>query len=511
MKKLFIVACPITALFILMGHGAICQNWAGPDTMICQGQGAVLGLESAPNDYCYSWSPATGLSSTSDKRPTAKPPNTTIYTLTATGPDFSNRVVDQVKVTVALGGITLSPSYTDGDSTMNQAAAHLSHRPPGTTIVWSLGEPDLGCDIDPQSGKISYCHLDGTVMVKASVDGDEDCFAEAPFDVNAGVKRVWAIDTAHSNRRASNGGTLHLLGHNAVQIKAEPNTGESFPENQPDWTGSTVLPPDPNDDDWIHDSGTPSTMFLTAGGKSVNVERHQPVEGTLGSLSHTFGTVVTYLAEKLKPSEEMTQGFSYEEYQTTACVPLDMGLDHNFSVKVTDVEKFASPMLGLKTAMEGELNASLTAKICFPPPYSSPPNPLFMYSTYVFGSGTVKLNAGISKDESKAVNPQWEVDSLNFSGEIKLGVGGEAGLTIPPNDIFGIVGSVAGEVIIGLDPTFTTQHVKTVVKLEPLVIEGSFKVFWMNPDNTVIELAGKYNLLDPIESQPFLTLDLSGL
>jgi hypothetical protein len=48
-----------------------------------------------------------------------------------------------------------------------------------------------------------------------------------------------------------------------------------------------------------------------------------------------------------------------------------------------------------------------------------------------------------------------------------------------------------------------------VVKIEPLVIEGSLQVFWLNPDNKVINLAGKYNLLDPLESQPFTTIDFT--
>ena len=57
-----------------------------------------------------------------------------------------------------------------------------------------------------------------------------------------------------------------------------------------------------------------------------------------------------------------------------------------------------------------------------------------------------------------------------------------------PGDVFGVQGSLAGEIIIGLDPNFSSAGIKTVVKIEPLVIEGSLKVFWLNPDNTVINL-----------------------
>lgn len=495
----------LLSAFTLLCFNGAAQQWAGPDTTICQGAGAMLGLSSAPDDYCYNWSPAEGLSSTSVKRPTANPSKTTEYTLVAIGPDFSNKVVDKVKVSVNLGGVVMAPSYTEPDGTANQAHAHLTVKEPGTTIDWSIEGEDHGCVINPVTGNISYCNSAGDVTIRATDATNEECYAEGTFRVNVGVKQVYAIDNTHPTRKATEGDTLYLVGHNDVKLKAIPNDGESFTDDQPDWTGSTVLPSDPNAKEWVHSEGTPTLMHIVAGGKSVNVARIQPSEVAITNIIQSLDVLLSILEEVCEPSDDLEGGYDPDQ---SVCQPLDMGFDHNLSFKSIPVEKFNSPKKGLKEQLEGEISAGLTAKVCFPPPYSSAPNPLFMWSTYVFGSGTAKLNAGISRDESLASPANWQVDSLNFSGELKFGVGGEVGVYVP-GDFIGIQGSLAGEIIIGLDPTFSSAGIKTVVKIEPLVVEGSLKVFWLNPDNAVINLAGKYNLLDPYESQPFTTVDFA--
>ncbi len=481
------------------------QEWAGPDTSVCQGAGALLGVSSAPNDYCYNWTPAEGLSSTTAKRPTANPSKTTEYTLVAIGPDFSNKVVDKVKVTVELGGVVTAPSYTEPDGTTNQAHAHLTVKEPGTSIEWSIEGENHGCVINPTTGNISYCNSAGEVTIRATDATNEECYAEGTFRVNVGVKQVYAIDETHPTRKATNGDTLYLIGHNDVKLKAIPNDGESFTEDQPDWTASTVQPPSPNAAEWSHSEGSPSFMHIEAGGKSVNVARIQPTEVTLTNIVHTLNTLLKMLEQFCSPSSDLAVGYDPDK---SVCEPLHMGFTHNLTYKQIPVEKFNSPKKGLKEQLEGEINGSLTAKVCFPPPYSSAPNPLFMWSTYVFGSGTTKLNAGVSKDESLASPASWQVDELNFSGTLKFGVGGEVGVYVP-GDFFGIQGTLLGDITISIDPTFSSPLINSTVKIEPLVIEGSLKVFWLNPDNTVINLTGKYNLLDPLESQPFKTLDLT--
>lgn len=76
-------------IFFLLTYSCItrAQDWAGPDTVICGGTGVMLGLPSAPEDYCYHWTPVVGLSSAFAKRPLAQPQKTTEYTLTAVAPD----------------------------------------------------------------------------------------------------------------------------------------------------------------------------------------------------------------------------------------------------------------------------------------------------------------------------------------------------------------------------------------------------------------------------------------
>lgn len=74
---------------------------AGPDVGICPGASAVIGLTTTGGvpPITYSWTPATGLSSTTIARPTASPAVTTTYTLTVTdGNGCSN--TDDVTVTV---------------------------------------------------------------------------------------------------------------------------------------------------------------------------------------------------------------------------------------------------------------------------------------------------------------------------------------------------------------------------------------------------------------------------
>ncbi len=61
---------------------------AGPDIALCRGYSTMIGGSPAASGgtppYTYSWSPATGLSSTTISNPIATPTGTTVYTLTVT-------------------------------------------------------------------------------------------------------------------------------------------------------------------------------------------------------------------------------------------------------------------------------------------------------------------------------------------------------------------------------------------------------------------------------------------
>lgn len=482
--------------------GSFAQNWAGPDTTICQGVGAMLGLESAPDEYCFHWTPEAGLSSPFEKRPIAKPSQTQEYTLVAIGPDFSNKVVDKVKVIVATGGVVLTPTYTEPDGSQNQSQASLTSKPAGASIIWSIeGEDHHGCTINPSTGKISGCNEFGDVKIRAKISGNEDCFADGTFRVNAGVKEVYAIDNQHPKRKATNNDTLHILGHNDVKIKAIKNDGEEFGEDQPDWTGSTVLPPDPHAVEWVNEDSSPAVYLFQAGQKKVYVQRHQPVQVGAGSLFHSLNTIFTALGYWLKPPETISMGFKYSETQTSACKPYDAKFKHSINFEYTTVEKKDSPDIGKNWTIEGEAGAEATGKICFPPPYSSVPNPLFMWSTYLSMTGGATINISASKDESKKVPAEWVPNDVTATSSLKVGIGGEVGLFIP-GDIFlaqgSLFGGIAAQAVIGAN----SDSVSLSLKFEPLIIEASLKVWYLNPNNTVVELKGKYNVMDPLSMPP---------
>ncbi len=79
---------------------------AGPDKEIIAGNSTTLdgSASGGSGNYTFSWSPATGLSSTTSATPTASPTETTVYTLTVTDEDDTSKTAtDTVEVTVTTG------------------------------------------------------------------------------------------------------------------------------------------------------------------------------------------------------------------------------------------------------------------------------------------------------------------------------------------------------------------------------------------------------------------------
>lgn len=509
MKNRILFSTAIGLWLLTWAQGMNAQNWAGPDTTICQSNGVVLGTNETPDEYCFHWSPATGLSDITAKRPFAQPDKTTEYTLVAIGPDFSNKVVDKVKVTVATGGVVLAPSFTEPDGRVNQAHAHLTSKPGGAVVIWSIEGPDYGCVINSTTGNISYCNSPGEVTIRATISGDEDCYAEGTFLVNVGVKQVYAIDAQHPTRKATEGGTLHLVGHNDVKLKAIPNDGESFGDEQPDWTGSTVLPPTPYVEEWIHDEGLPLQLHIEAGGKTVNVQRHQPNQVSVGGFSHTLITLFNAVKNFIKPPESVTKGHQFKPNATSACSPYSAKFDHNIAFKSVDCERFNSPELGVLRTLEGEISAKVTGKICFPFPWSSPPNPVFVWSSYIVAEGGAAFGISAAYDESKEYPAEWRPkQAFTATSSLKLGVGGEAGLLLP-GDVFGITGSIFGGTSIQTNIIVDLDSVSIGAKWEPVYVEGGLKVWFNNPNNQVLALGDKMLIMDPVALKPRRVVDLT--
>ncbi|MBX7181011.1 MAG: PKD domain-containing protein [Bacteroidia bacterium] len=104
---------------------------AGSDNSICAGASYNI---NASGGVSYSWSPATGLSSTSIPNPAASPANTTTYTLTATDA-FGCTATDDITITV--NPLPLADAGTDAAICQN-ALAFLNGSG-GGTYVWSPG------------------------------------------------------------------------------------------------------------------------------------------------------------------------------------------------------------------------------------------------------------------------------------------------------------------------------------------------------------------------------------
>ncbi|MEI6882635.1 MAG: fibronectin type III domain-containing protein, partial [Bacteroidota bacterium] len=79
---------------------------AGTGTTICQGSNTILGASSTDPDYVYTWSPSTGLSTTSGAAPTASPTSSTLYTVRGTNPNTGCTASDTVRVRVSLAPTT---------------------------------------------------------------------------------------------------------------------------------------------------------------------------------------------------------------------------------------------------------------------------------------------------------------------------------------------------------------------------------------------------------------------
>lgn len=107
---------------------------AGVDKTICNGASTAIG-STAVAGTTYSWSPATGLSSTTVSNPTANPTATTTYTVTATLTSTGCTKTDQVVVTVnpaAVANAGPDRSICVGGNVILGVAPIA-----GTTYLWS--------------------------------------------------------------------------------------------------------------------------------------------------------------------------------------------------------------------------------------------------------------------------------------------------------------------------------------------------------------------------------------
>jgi trimeric autotransporter adhesin len=130
-----------TTTYTVTGTTGTCSNTAtvtvtvtplaltlSPNTTICNGGSTTLTAGGASN---YSWSPPTGLSSTSGTSVTASPATTTTYTVSGTSGSCSSSLSVTVTVTPVTVTVTPNTSICDGSSTTLTAGGGA------TNYTWS--------------------------------------------------------------------------------------------------------------------------------------------------------------------------------------------------------------------------------------------------------------------------------------------------------------------------------------------------------------------------------------
>ncbi|WP_201983294.1 T9SS type A sorting domain-containing protein [Hymenobacter rubidus] len=250
---------------------------AGPDRVLCSGQSAQLGA--APvTGLVYSWSPSTGLSSTTSAQPTVTRTNTgtapitTTYTLTAVSPtgcvgSSTVRVTVNPAVTVNAGP---AQAFCSGGSAQLGGAAPVT----GYTYSWS-----------PTTGLSSATAAQPTVTLTNTTG--------AP------------ITTTYILTASSNG----CSNTSQVAVTVNPLTSAAFAYNAASYCQSSANPTPTV-------SGTAGGTFTSATGLSLNAST-----GAINLAASTAGTyTVTYSVGSPCPSSSTQQvtvatpgaaGFSY--------------------------------------------------------------------------------------------------------------------------------------------------------------------------------------------------------
>ena len=507
--KLYYIICLLT--LPLLAHS---QIWTGPDVELCGStEGVMIGIENAPSEYCYQWSPTTGIQgSPSDARILVKPEETTTYTLVVTGANFTFRQEENVKVTVDFGSVEFNPSFTKPNGESNQSTAIVTNNPGNHPFTWSIvetGMAALGCTINSTSGEISGCTSAGEITVRATRTDFPVCKTQATFRVNQGVKDIIATDLSMDNglRVAKTGETLVLVSRNGVKFEAIPNDNETFGPDDITWTGPSA--PSGGVTMWTSDQGTPLSFDVAANDKSVHVIRKPANEEALTINGNNFIGMLEAIIAKFKPNRKVS-GLD----EVGSCLPPFKKDKFEFSINLKEeaVNKFNSPEEGIKQTIEGQVSGGIEGKVCFPPPYSSAPNPFGYYYTYAFLAGALKVAVSGSVDEGASTNPEWifnGLEGISVEGELKAGLGADFGATLP-GEFLTVNGQIRGSAAITLATQWRSPHIEYKFKIEPLIVEGNLSVWFTNPNNPIIgPISKKYNIIDAYDPPfaPLFTLD----
>ncbi len=491
-------------------------DYAGPDQVACQGDGAHIG-NASPGNVCYTWDATEGLDPNDihNSFPTVHPDHTTTYTVHVVGNNFSFTATDQVKVIVHFGGLVINPAYIKlSDNTTNQATATLTVNDGNDPITWAItGAGSTGCLID-QNGVISGCTGTGSVNVVATSQTHPDCFAKKILEINGGVKDVTASDNANEGRIAHKGEKLYLVGPNTggpagtAKFTAVPNENSNFPAGQPAWSGP-YMPPAGQEVSWDSPQlpiGTYAESAGTPDPKTVTVQVVGPNEINIQLSVNTV--LVNQLIAKIKGEAKPSNStFCDSPFAITLPTITATG-------KLYNVPKFKDLNYATKKEVAIDIPGfTMTGCMYFPcctggVRFSQ--NIFVFYYTYFGSSLKFNINLAGSIDPSTSANPQWELANPTISVTGKL----EAGVRVE-GDLGGFAGVIAGA-SLSTEGKLEARKATGQPKLEwnaswgGLVGKITAAVWYQTLDNA-IGVEFQRNLVNGSETGWMTLYDMSGL
>ncbi|HLD58093.1 MAG TPA: hypothetical protein VI977_00425 [archaeon] len=160
---------------------------AGPDKTITLGGSTTLdgSASGGKKSYKYSWTPTTGLSSSTSKIPTASPTTTTTYTLTVTDRAL-NTATDTVTVTVQSTAGTLSVTPATGLNSAGNLGGPFSPSSQtytlintgGTGINWTAAKTQSWLTLSGASGTLA---AGASTTVTVSINSNANTLIEGDY------------------------------------------------------------------------------------------------------------------------------------------------------------------------------------------------------------------------------------------------------------------------------------------------------------------------------------------
>lgn len=170
---------PVILVLLLGARMGLAQADAGDDKAICSSGSVEIGTDMDPS-WCYFWEDDKGNKSfPATPKITVNPASTTTYTVTVTGPDFSFKDKDDVKVTVIKSIKIKEVTFSGGnvpvvkDNGASYSVPHWKDGSPPSPVCYKAG------DVMQLAGKIELDEDPGAgVKIKVKMKGTDG------YDIN---------------------------------------------------------------------------------------------------------------------------------------------------------------------------------------------------------------------------------------------------------------------------------------------------------------------------------------